>query len=344
VPQSERIAAGFHYVNIALTYVNMHLYDDGARYGRRAAEIGQSIPSAQSLACQGLSVLANALRYQGDLEGALKTIREARRLSEKITYRNETTRLFNLYGPVLREARILGEEGAVNLGLPAEAISVYQKGLDMTEQIASKDSNDSASRARVGTIALDLGNILRDRDPRRALAVYDLGIRRLSETPRNVKARRDQAVLLAASSYSLRSLHHPADAKRRVDAAFAILKDTGDYPSDRIRLDGYAYPAVCALADYEAETGDPRLALQMYLQLLDRVMATKPDPFSDLRDAPKLSRFYDVVSVLYRRSGDLASAKAMSARRGEIWRIWQQKLPQNSFVRREVEAGASAVY
>ncbi len=336
--QSERSGAALLYVNIALTYVNMHMYVEGARYARRAAELAQPIPSAQDLASGGLSILANALRYQGDLEGALRTIREARKISERATYPSETARLFNRYGPILREGLILGEEGAVNLDRPAEAIEAFQKALDMTQEAASKDLKDSASRSRVGTAARDLGDVLRDRDPRRALAVYDVGIGRLEETQNRLEARRDRAVLLAKSSYPLRRLHRPSEAKARIDAAFAILKDTKDYPAERVRLGSHAYTAVSALADHEAETGDPRHALQMYEQLLDRVMATKPDPLDDLRDTPKLSRIYGALTILYRRSGDAASADVMHARRVELWRVWQQKLPQNTYIRGQFEA------
>ena len=237
-------------------------------------------------------------------------------------------------------ASYLGEEDAVNLNRPAEAIEAFQKALDMTEEAAGKDLSDAASRSRLGTTARELGGVLRDRDPRRALAVYDLGIRRLAETRGRLEARRDRAVLLAKSSYPLRRLHRPSDAKARIDAAFAVLKETKDYPAERIRLGSHAYTAVCALADHAAETGEPRLALQMYQDLLDKVMATRPDPIGDLRDTPKLSRIYGALSVLYRRSGDSASAEAMNARRVELWRHWQQKLPQNAFVRRQLEATA----
>src|SRR5206468_2915396 len=113
-------------------------------------------------------------------------------------------RLFKLFGLTVREGLILGEPGAVNLGRPVEAIEILQKALDITEEAASKDPNDSASRLREGTTAWDLGDLLRDRDPRRSLAVYDLGIRRTSETPNSLKARRDRGGLLAKSSYPLR--------------------------------------------------------------------------------------------------------------------------------------------
>jgi tetratricopeptide (TPR) repeat protein/tRNA A-37 threonylcarbamoyl transferase component Bud32 len=336
--QSERAGAALLYSNIGLTYVNMHLYVEGARYARRAVELAQPIPFAQDVAGGGLSILANALRYQGDLDAALSTIRDARKIYEGATYPSETARLFNLYGPIMREGFILGGEDAVSLGRPAEAIDVFQKALDMTQEAARKDPNDSASRARVGSAARELGDVLHDRDPSRALAVYDVGIQRLGETRNGLKTDRDRAALLAKSSYPLRRLHRPSEAKARIDAAFAALKNTKDYPAERIRLESQAYTVVCALADHEAETGDPHHALQIYEQLLDKVMATKPDVLGDLRDTPKLSRIYGALTILYRRSGNLALAEAMNTRRVELWRVWQQKLPRNTFVRRQLEA------
>src|SRR5262249_44220970 len=148
---------------------------------------------ARDTAGQAFSVLANALRYQGDLEGALHAIHQARELLEQATYPNETARLFAVYGVTVREGRILGEREAVNLGRPAEAIEVLQKAMDMVEGAVRTDASDSGSRARVATTSRELGDILRDRDPRRALAVYEHGIQRLQEMPRSVKARRDHA-------------------------------------------------------------------------------------------------------------------------------------------------------
>jgi tetratricopeptide (TPR) repeat protein len=254
------------------------------------------------------------------------------------TYSSETARLFGLYGINLREGLILGEEDAVNLGRQAEAVDVFQKELNLMEEAAGKDSKDSASRGRLATISRQLGNLLSERDPRRALAVYDVAIRRLEETPNNMKARRDRAVLLAKSSYALRRLHRPSEAKARIDAALEVLKDTKDYPAEKIRLGSNVHAAVSAAADHESETGDPRIALRMYQQLLDRVMAAKPDPLGDLRDTPRLSRIFAALADLYRRTGDLASAQATHARRVELWRSWSQKLPQNTFVRHQLEA------
>jgi hypothetical protein len=78
----------------------------------------------------------------------------------------------------------------------------------------------------------------------------------------------------------------------------------------------------------------------MYEQLLANVMASKPDPLNDLRDAPRMSHLYENLAALYRRSGATANADSMQAMRLELWRQWDQKLPNNAFVRRQLEGAA----
>ncbi len=341
--QSERSGAALLFVNIGLTCVNMHLYKEGARYASQGAELAKPIPSAQDLYAGGLSVLANALRYQGDLETALKTIQNARKIAEMASYPTQTTRLFNQFGYLLQEGLILGESDSLNLDRPAEAIDALQKAMDLTEEASSRDASDSASRSRLGTAVLELGGVLRDRDPRRALAVYDAGIHRLEEVGGRREARRDRAVLLAKSSYPLRRLHRSSESLARINSAVAILKDMKEYPAEQIRLGSHVYEVSCALADHNADAGDPSVALQMYQQLLDRVLPTKPDPLNDLKDAPRISLIYSNLAALYRRSGDLASAKAMNTRRADLWHHWQIALPQNAFVRRQLDAAEEAI-
>jgi hypothetical protein len=45
----EQGGAATIYANIALAYVNLHSFDEGARYARRAVELGQSIPSSPDI-------------------------------------------------------------------------------------------------------------------------------------------------------------------------------------------------------------------------------------------------------------------------------------------------------
>jgi serine/threonine protein kinase len=341
--KAEREGIASIYANIALAHVNMHLFGEGARYAQLTVALVQSLPASQQVSSKGLSILANALRYQGDLDGALTAIHRARTLAEQAVYPNPTARLFNLYGVLAREGRILGEADQVSLGRPVEAIELLQKALDMVEEVAQQDPNDSASRGRVGTTARELGNILSDRDPKRALAVYDLGIRRLSEVPNSVGARRDRAQLLAASSYPLRRLHRVSEAQAHIDAAIAVLKAAGDYPILKVHLGSFDYAILCAIADQQAETGRVQDAIQSYADLMRKVWASAPTPQTNLTDAVRLSHLYSAVASLDRRAGQQANAYAMASRRLQLWRDWDQKLPKNSFVSRELDAATGSV-
>jgi hypothetical protein len=171
------------------------------------------------------------LRYQGNLDGALQAIQQTREIAESAVYPNEVSRTLDTSGVLLRQGLILGENDGVNLDRPEDALEPLQKAFDMVEGLARKDPSDSVSRSRVGNAGIPLGNVLRGKDPKRALELYDVAISRLAEIRNSLPARRDQAIVLADSSYVLRSLHRPSEAKQRIDQAEAILKDTQGLPS-----------------------------------------------------------------------------------------------------------------
>jgi serine/threonine-protein kinase len=334
--ESERDRIAGIYGNVALASSNLRLYENAFRYARRSVEIARANPPIASRISAGLSLVANALRLEGDLEGALRAIREAREVSEHTSYPNQTTRMIDVYGLLLREGLIEGEDGGVSLGRPAEAIDALQRAFDLTESVARTDPLDFTSRSRVGTSGRELGKILRQRDPERALAVFDVSIKRQGEIRNNLKARRDRSVLLAYSSYPLHRLHRAIEAKQRIDAALAILKETGDYPVERITLGSEVDTALRALADHEAEEGHLATAIEGYEQLLDKVMLAKPDTLNDLRDANRLALLEQALADLYRRTGDSVKADALDAKRLDLWRHWDRKLPNHPFVLRQL--------
>jgi len=333
-PEVDNVSA--IYGNLALASVNMRLYDDGIRYGQRAVEVARLFPSTRARVASGLSVVANARRLQGDLEGALAAIQEARAIAESAADPSAVTRMFDTYPIALREGFILGEDQGVSLDRPDEAIAAFQQAFDMTEAIARRDARDSTSRSRVGTSGRALGNVLRWRDPERAVAVYDVAIGRLGEIQNNLRARRDLAAVLTESSYALGRLGRGAEAARRIDSALAILKDVKDLPADRITLESEACAVFRALADHEADEGHLAQAAAGYDALLQKVMAAKPDPASDLREAKRLARLYEGAARVYRLGGAAAKADAIDARRLDVWREWDRKLPNNPFVLRQL--------
>jgi len=337
---AEITTASTLFANIALMHKNIHLYDDAIRYARRSIEISRPLHSAQEILGNALSILADSMRFSGDLEGALTAIREARSIVERADFRGETQRRSSLFNVLWREGVILGQDGGINLGQPGEAIAALQRAFDLTEEWVRKDPNDTSSRILVASAGRELGAILRHLDPRRALAVYDEALLRLGEIKNNVKARRDEARVLAGSSYALRRLHRISEAKDRIDSAFRLLLETKDYPAGRINPDNEAAAALRALGDHLAETGQPQRAADVYQELLDKVMAFKPDSRNDLRDATELSRIYEALALLHRRNGHPDGAEAMSSLRLELWRHWDRKLPHNGFVHRKLEAAA----
>jgi serine/threonine-protein kinase len=328
------------YVNLSLVAINMHSYDAAVTYARRCVEVARPVPSAERNLAGGLRVLANALLYQGNLEGALAAIQEARTIAEKVAYPDEALRMNTMCGVDVARGRILGGDDGINMGRPEEATDAFRECFDLAENIARKDPNDATSRVRIGTAGIKLGNVLRHRDPQEALSVYDAVIRRLGEVRDDPRSREDQAIALAGASEALRRLKRPAEAKQRIDAALTILKDLKQYPAERMEFDSPAYAASFALADYEAEAGDPHSAVKLYEQLLEKVMVGKPDSYADLEDVSKLERLYESLTAVYRRTGETAKAESMQTRRLELWQHWDSKLPNNAFVRRQLEAAS----
>jgi len=326
--------------NIALVHKNQHLYEDSVRYARRSIEVAGTVPTLQQFVGSALSVIADSLRYLGDLDGALKAIREARKAVERADFQNEPNRLSTTFSLLWREGMILGADGQISLEKPDEAIIVLQKAFDLIEDWVKKDADSASGRILFTQGGRELGNILVHHDPQRALAIFDHALLRLGEVKNNAKARRSEAQLLACSSYALRRLNRVNEAGQRIDTAFKLLRETKDYPAERINSDDETETVVRAWGAHLAETGQPQRAADVYEELLDGLMAWHPDPNNDLRHATSLSRIYEALSSLELRNGQTDHAQTMSALRLEIWRNWDHKLPRVSFVHRQLDAAS----
>jgi tetratricopeptide (TPR) repeat protein len=336
---SERDLVMGVYGNAGTASVNMHRYDDGIRYSKRQLELARMygpVPRSESYA---LTVLANALRFQGDLEGALQAIRQARAVVQEASPSSgETKQMFDRYPLLLREAFILGEDHAISLNRADEAAALLREAFDMHEAGARRDPKDFTSRTRVATTGRELADILRWRAPQEAAAVYDVVLARLAESRDNVRTRRDRALVLASSSYALRRLNRIAEARRRVDDALALLRDTKDYPSDRVALDSELSAVLHAQADQHADEGHVDKAIQEYELLLGRIMAAGPDVEHDLRDAYALALLYEDLARLHRTNGAAAVADATDAKRRALWTQWNEAHAGNAFVLRQLAA------
>src|SRR6185312_5522711 len=297
--ERDRLAAS--YGNIALALSNMHRYPEAEAVARRAVEMSRALPAVNRRA-QALSLLANILRYEGNTDAAVQTITEARAAAESAEYPNDTFRMIDLYGVLLRQGMILGEDEAPNAQRPEEAVAAFQQALDLTEAAAVRDASDSTSRSRVATAARELGKILRHSDPARALAVDDLGLRRLGEIGGgNLKARRDTAVLLAESTYPLWTLGRGAEAKRRLARAFDLLRQTKDYPPRALTIDAEVYTVMRADADSLASEGRVADARARYEQIRQQLIRSSP-PTGDPRVSSKWDAFNRSLDALRART------------------------------------------
>ena len=324
------------YLNVAHQHVLQQQLEDALRLCRQAIDIARSFGSKTYLG-DFLSVSAQIFQRQGDLDHALEDIREAVRLLDPGPG-NEQGQTLNFIFTLVHQGRILGQDNAVSLGRVEEAVASLERAFKIADRFVHQDPNDQASRSRLAMAGIDLADILRHSDARRALDVYDHTRGHAAEIKNNATLQRLEVNALAGSSYPLRHLGHPAEARQRLEAAFQLLSQLKLYPADKIEPGSETSNTLCALADHEAETGNGARAIEVYQELLDRVEASSPKQETILQEAVQLSRIYAAKAVLHRRAGQADLASALEARRIELWRHWERQLPNNAFVLRQLAA------
>ncbi len=212
-------------INIGQGLMNIHRYQEAVLQIGRAIELGRHSGAPSSVIAQGLSVLANARRQAGDLDGALSAITEARALGEKAQYPKQIRRASALYAILWRQGVILGEDESVSLNRPADAVEPLQKAFDLVDQMAAQDPNEVSFRDRVGTAGQQLADILRHSDPARALAIYDRTLLRLREiNGGNKTPAASKPACWPIPLTRCEALRRFPQAKQRIDQAFDILR------------------------------------------------------------------------------------------------------------------------
>jgi hypothetical protein len=168
--------------------------------------------------------------------------------------------------------------------------------------------------------------------------VYDHTLVHLAEVKNNSSFRRFEVSALVGSSYAVRMLRRPAEARQRLDAAFDRLRQLKLYPTEKVKLGSEAEDALRADADYEAGTGNLPGAITIHQKLREQVQATKPNPEVNLFEAVRLSNLLGAEAAVQRQAGRADLASSLETRRLDLWRLWERQLPNNPFVRRQLEA------
>lgn len=110
------------FINVGQALMNTHHFQEAITQATRGIELARNFGASSSMVGQGLSVLANAQRQSGDLEGALSAVTQGRALVEKAEFPNENLRASALYAVLWRQGVILGEDESVSLNRPADAL------------------------------------------------------------------------------------------------------------------------------------------------------------------------------------------------------------------------------
>jgi tetratricopeptide (TPR) repeat protein len=312
--------------------------DEALRIGRQGSELALlfNLPVERG---KLLATTAEILRERGDLDQALKTAQEAVALLDPGPGEPSFAQSMEFIFASIGEGLILGGERDISLGRRAEAVRVLERAFKIADVLVHHDPNDQSSRRRLGICGTLLAANLRHTDPRRALSVYDHALQHMAEI-RSPVLQRIESWLFRDSSYALRSLGRPAEARQRLERALAVLKDLRLYPADKLTVDDDVDNTLQALADQEAETGDVARAIEIDQELLDGLAAGGIKPETKLAEAMDLSNIYGSIAALYRRSGRTDLASAFEKRRLDLWRHWARELPNNPFVRRQIAAAA----
>ncbi|HKV77571.1 MAG TPA: serine/threonine-protein kinase [Candidatus Sulfotelmatobacter sp.] len=326
------------YLNVADQFSTEDELNESLRLCKRASEIAGTL-NQPALKGNFLRISAEILRKRGDLDQALSTIQQSVRLLDPgpdWMSQGIQTHYFQL--ALVYQGRILGEDTSANLGRPQEAVKTLKRAFEIADAFVHRDPNDHGYRGNLGTAGIALGNILRHSDPHAALDVYDHTLRHLNEVTGDLHLQRYEVNVLAGSSYPLRKLGRGGEARQRLDLVFQLLRQFKFYPADHISLGSDTEGSVRALADYEAQNGRLSRGIEMYEKLLTQLQPTEADPEFNAEDAVRLSAICDSAASLYRRAGQRDRASALEARRAEIWRQWDHKLPNNPFVQRQMAA------
>jgi hypothetical protein len=93
-----------------------------------------------------------------------------------------------------------------------------------------------------------------------------------------------------------------------------------------------------AVADYEASAGKLARAIEVNTALVEKLPASKTSAEENLTDAARWSRLYSALASVHRRAGHPEQASRFETQGRRLWELWNEKLPGNPFVTRQLAA------
>jgi tetratricopeptide (TPR) repeat protein len=135
------------YANVAHKYMLAERFDEAVHHCSRASDLALSF-DRPLVRADCLNIVALALRYQGDLDGALRAARESVRLLDPGPAVTAPAPAMNFVLALAREGWILGEADGISLGRSEEALAVLERAFNIADDFVHKDPNDESTRSR----------------------------------------------------------------------------------------------------------------------------------------------------------------------------------------------------
>jgi tetratricopeptide (TPR) repeat protein/tRNA A-37 threonylcarbamoyl transferase component Bud32 len=301
---------------------------------RRLAELVNTPASRFSLA-GNLRMFGTQLRYEGDLPHAVRNIEEALRIVDQ--FPEDTHTLIERSTALYYLGVTLGEVEGLSLGRSEAAVKALMESLAICRRLAAADPEDTNARIDLAQAATKVGRILAQRDPARALAVFDEAIQVLSSMPPGPKSRDDYLIRLWCDSTSaLNALGRQSASRRRIERAVAALRESHRYPFTETTPTSEADALLRAEAETEEAAGNLARAIAIREEAVRMYRRDKKFVETDLQDAYGLSMQWRHLAQLHRRAGRLASARENDALAAGLWRSWLARDPENSFARAQL--------
>jgi hypothetical protein len=116
-------AATYIYGDLAEVHIALHRFADAVRYARLGIEFSRDIASIPGPRGQAFNMLAGALMYMGDYQGALEAVQEARKQLEQLRHEDPNPSYIRLiqYQTRCREALKSGRGWQRQLGPAARS-------------------------------------------------------------------------------------------------------------------------------------------------------------------------------------------------------------------------------
>ncbi|MGC9946914.1 MAG: serine/threonine-protein kinase [Bryobacteraceae bacterium] len=329
------------YASLRRALTNLDRNEEARRYAelsiqfaRRYAETARTPEAFLNYASMSRSY-ASFLRYDGQLEKSLAQLDDARRTLEKLP--EGKRRQIELSAVFYYIGLVNGESDSLGLGRLAAALPALEQSAAISRQLMSTDPKDHGARVDFAQSQLWIASLLRLSHPAAALPLFDEVWEVMRAEPEGSFLRVEYMTrAAAASTYALRDLGRTAEARRRLAQVRAMFYKDAAIESMPLTASSPEETLVCAQAELDAAGGNPQAAIATYRMLLRKYESRGYRPRESLTDALALSVAQARLARLCRRAGDPSAADRYAADRLALWQAWNLRLPDNSFVLRQL--------